>query len=196
MILQYKPSMKNDGTNPWISVQGSQASSEDVGAEDVDEVAAIEEAVELLKEVTAKIKRIKNNKSIRANKKTGAKSKKELLEAERVSATEKLKEISISHGCVSGKWLIFAPSDKIDTIWSTVATSLVSGPLSATSASLATVATCPQIETPDYEHLLFICLPNVYDKDAATEVMRVLLRNHGLYIVGIKSDLYTSIGEP
>ena len=48
--------------------------------------------------------------------------------------------------------------------------SLVSGPLSSTSASLAKVATCPKSETPNYQHLLCIYLPNVYDKAAVIEV--------------------------
>ncbi|THH18113.1 hypothetical protein EW146_g2822 [Bondarzewia mesenterica] len=185
-LTKYKPSMvQDDGTKPWLWVRGSRASSEDMG-----EDAAIEEAAELLTEVTAKVEQIKNDKSIpvRSNKKTGAKSKKELRETEQASATEKLKVISVSHGYVSGKWLIFAPSDKVDTIWSTVATSLISGPLSATSAFLAKVATCPQSETPSYQHVLYIYLPNVYDKDAVTEVMRVLLRKHGLNILGVKIE--------
>jgi len=36
-------------------------------------------------------------------------------------------------------------------------------------------------------------VPNVYDKDAVTEVMN-LLRNHGVNLSGVKSDLYTMIG--
>ncbi|ETW74908.1 hypothetical protein HETIRDRAFT_332267 [Heterobasidion irregulare TC 32-1] len=206
-LSKYKPSLvQDDGTKPWIWVQGSQAPPKDSGEE-----SAIQEAINLLKEVTEKVEKIKNDSTIptRSNKKTGAKSKKELREAEQAKATERLTEISTQKGYVSGKWLIFAPPEKVDTIWSAIATSLVSGPLSSTSASLAKVATCPISETPNYQHLLCIYLPNVYDKAAVTEVraslglvnfglsdtyvMRVLLRNHGMNVLGVKANLYTAI---
>lgn len=119
-------------------------------------------------------------------------------------ASGKFKEISIRHGFVSGKWsyfcycqfmaptdaspdrLIFAPTDKVDLIWSTIASepssdhhgcsmhiyvpaSLVSGPLASTSAYSAKVATCPQNETPNYSHVLCLYMPDVYDQDSVTE---------------------------
>ena len=99
---------------------------------------------------------------MRANKKKGLRSKKELREEVcwcrgpfvkalltyllrvkvQAEATQKLKEISVKHSCVSGKWyvchsvrsvcalrfssheggrLIFAPPDKVDMIWSSIA---------------------------------------------------------------------------
>ncbi|KAI0057873.1 hypothetical protein BV25DRAFT_1892081 [Artomyces pyxidatus] len=191
--LCYKPSMvQDDGTKPWIWVRGSQSPAKSVA----EEGTAVDEAQKLLKEVTEKVDSIKNDSSIpiRSNKKTGAKSKKEVREVEQALATEKLKDISTRTGFVSGKWLIFAPSEKVDKIWSTVATSLVSGPLSSTAAHLAKVATCPKNETPNYQHVLCIYLPDVYDKDAVTQVLKILLRNHGLNTLGVKSNLYTAIG--
>ncbi|OBZ69955.1 hypothetical protein A0H81_10450, partial [Grifola frondosa] len=152
--------------------------------------------VSTMSEVTERVEEIKNDASIptRSNKKKGIKSKKELREEIQEEATEKLKEISIRHGCVSGKWLIFAPSDKVDVIWSSLATSLMSGPLSSTCADLAKVSTCPKNETPNYTHVLCLYMPDVYDKDSVTEVMKILLRNHGMNLMGVKSNLYTAIG--
>ena len=48
--------------------------------------------------------------------------------------------------------------------------SLVSGPLSETPAFCAKVATCPQSEVPHYQHVICLYMPNVYDKEAVTEV--------------------------
>ncbi|KAI0041344.1 hypothetical protein FA95DRAFT_1591090 [Auriscalpium vulgare] len=192
-LSKYKPSMvQDDGTKPWIWVRGSQKASKD--DEKVD--TAVEEAQALLEEVTEKVESIKNDDSIpmRSSKKTGAKSKKELREAEQAQATEKLKEISIRTGYVSGKWLIFAPADKVDMIWSAVATSLVSGPLSSTAAYLAKVATSPKHDTPNYQHVLCIYMPDVYDKAAVAEVLKTLVGKHGVTTLGVKSNLYTSIG--
>ncbi|KAG6841374.1 hypothetical protein C0991_011714 [Blastosporella zonata] len=170
-LSKYKPSMvQNDGKKPWIWVQGSPPTQEDTGVDD-----ALEEASALLKEVTEKVEAIKNDASIpvRSNKKTGAKSKKEVREQVQSDATEKLKEIAIKHGYVSGKWLIFASADKVDTIWSSIAKSLVSGPLATTFAHLAKVATSPESQdSSNHQHLLCVYIPNVYDKDKVTETWK------------------------
>ncbi|RDB24834.1 hypothetical protein Hypma_007582 [Hypsizygus marmoreus] len=191
-LTKYKPSMvQNDGTKPWIWVRGSEPTKQDS-----DESEATEEASRLLKEVTDRVEAIKNDASIpmRSSKKTGAKSKKEVREQVQADATEKLKEIAIKHGYVSGKWLIFAPAEKIDMIWSGIATSLVAGPLASTSAYLAKVATSSEQENPHHQHLICVYLPDVYDKEKVTEVMKILLRNHGVNLSGVKCNLYTTIG--
>ncbi|KAI0090732.1 translation initiation factor eIF 4e-like domain-containing protein [Irpex rosettiformis] len=187
---KYKPSMvQDDGTKPWLWVEKSVSEEEDMDK-------AEEEAIALLEEVTEKVESIKNDDSIpvRANKKKGLKSKKELREEIQTSASEKLKDISIRHHCVSGKWLIFASPDKVDLIWSNLATSLIEGPLASTSATLAKVSTSPKDETQNYQHVMCLYMPDVYDQDKVTEVMKVLLRNHGMNLMGVKSNLYTAIG--
>lgn len=164
--------------------------------EDGDAEAATKEAEELLKEMTKRVEDIQHNDAIpvRANKKKGIKSKKEMREEVQREAAEKLKDISTKHGFVSGKWLMFAPADKVDVIWNSIATSLVEGPLSATSAHLAKVATSPREPSPSYQHVICLYIPDVYDKDDVIEVMKVLLRRHGVNLSGVKSNLYTAIG--
>ncbi|KAI6116072.1 hypothetical protein F5141DRAFT_1266595 [Pisolithus sp. B1] len=192
-VSKYKPSMaQNDGTRPWIWVRKELSPSDRVAEDHV----ATKEASELLQRVTERVEEIKNDSSIpvRSSKKTGAKSKKELREQEQANATVRLKEISQKHGYVCGKWLIFAPSDRVDAIWASVARSLSSGPLASTVASAAKVATSPEHETPGYQHVICIYVPDVYDRDNVVEVMKVLLRQHGVNLSGVKSDLYTSIG--
>ncbi|TFK20777.1 hypothetical protein FA15DRAFT_646552 [Coprinopsis marcescibilis] len=190
-LKKFRPSMvENDGTKPWIWVTASQPEKNDSGAEE-----ALVEASAVLKELTEKVESIKNDDSIpvRSSKKTGAKSKKEVREAAQAEATKRLEEISVEHGYVSGKWLIFAPAEKVDVIWSAVAKSLVSGPLSSTCAYSAKVATSPGEQTPNYQHVICVYIPDVYDKPKVLEVMKVLLRNHGLNLSGVKSNLYTRL---
>ncbi|OSX61630.1 hypothetical protein POSPLADRAFT_1040130 [Postia placenta MAD-698-R-SB12] len=191
-LTKYKPSMvQDDGTKPWLWVNKSAPAMEDSKRE-----VAVEEATKLLKDVTERVEDIKNDESIpvRANKKKGTKSKKEVREAVQGEATEKLKDISIRHGFVVGKWLIFAPTDKVDLVWTTIATSLISGPLASTSVYSAKVATCPRNETPNHSHVLCLYVPDVYNKTDVTEIMRILLEKHGMNLMGVKSDLYTAIG--
>jgi len=150
----------------------------------------------IVKEIIDKVEEIKNDASIpmRSSKKTGAKSKKEVREQVQNEVTHKLQEVATKNNYVSGKWLIFAPSDKVDKIWKDVATSLVSGLLSSTSALSAKVATSPEQETPNYQHVICLYIPDVYNKSQVTEVMKILLRNHGLNLSGVKSNLYTLLG--
>lgn len=193
-LTKYKPSMvQNDGTKPWIWVEGNNRNQDTLES---NTAAAISEAAALLKEVSQRVEGIKNDDSIpmRSSKKTGAKSKKDVREKVQADAAEKLKDISIKYNYVCGKWLIFAPADKVDAIWSKIATSLVSGPLSSTCAFLTKVATSPANETPHHQHVICLYIPDVYDKDAVTDVMKVLLRNHGVNLSGVKSDLYTGVG--
>ncbi|PBK82875.1 hypothetical protein ARMGADRAFT_689066 [Armillaria gallica] len=189
-LTKYRPSMvRDDGTKPWLWVRAREESTVE------GETAAIAQAAVVLEEATEKVQSIQNDASIpvRSNKKTGTKSKKEVREQVQVEAAEKLKEIAIKNGYTCGKWLVFASSEKVDSIWSSVARSLVDGPLSKTAAFCTKVATCPADEKPNYQHVLCIYMPNAYDKDAVTEVMKVLLRHHGLNLSGVKTDLYTDL---
>ncbi|KAK0454648.1 translation initiation factor eIF 4e-like domain-containing protein [Armillaria borealis] len=188
-LTKYRPSMvRDDGTKPWLRVRAREPSEESTVE---GETAAIAQAAVVLEQATEKVQSIQNDASIpvRSNKKTGAKSKKEV----QAEAAEKLKEIAIKNGYTCGKWLVFASSEKVDSIWSSVARSLVDGPLSKTAAFCTKVATCPADEKPNYQHVLCIYMPNVYDKDAVTEVIKVLLRHHGLKLSGVKPDLYTDL---
>ena len=98
----------------------------------------------------------------------------------------------------------FSPNAEISIL-----ASIVSGPLSSTPVYLAKVATSPDSETSNVQHLICVYMPNVYDKESVTQVgslqppriscsalqvMKLLLRNHGVSLSGVKSNLYTSIG--
>jgi hypothetical protein len=48
--------------------------------------------------------------------------------------------------------------------------SLVSGPLARGPAYSAKVATSPQEETSNNQHLIYIYMPNVYERDGVIEV--------------------------
>ncbi|KAK7045546.1 hypothetical protein VNI00_007378 [Paramarasmius palmivorus] len=190
-LAKYKPSMvQNDGTKPWIWVRSSKEPSR---AADEAQLAAITEASEVLDEVTARIESVKNDDSIplRANKKTGAKSKKEVREQIQAEATDRFKAIAQKHGYVDGKWLIFAPHDKVDAIWSSLASSLIDGPLAGTTAHTIKVSTSPENDDPKYQHVICLYIPDVYDKDSVIKVMKILLRDHGATLSGVKSNLYT-----
>ncbi|KAJ3484034.1 hypothetical protein NLI96_g5922 [Meripilus lineatus] len=196
-LKKYKPSMvQDDGTKPWLWVR-----REDFQVVPGAREAATAEAVKYLGEVTDKIENIKNDASIptRGNKKKGIKSKKELREELQAEAREQLKEISVRNGVDAHLFhsivrLIFAPPDKVDMIWTSLATSLIEGPLASSCAQIAKVSTCPKNETPNYQHVMCLYMPDVYNQADVTEVMKILLGKHGLNLMGVKSDLYTSIG--
>ncbi|KAJ7818191.1 hypothetical protein B0H14DRAFT_2840312 [Mycena olivaceomarginata] len=172
-LKKYKPSMvQNDTSNskPWIWVQKGAPSREDTGAAE-----ALEAGAALCACLSLHLRGLTDG--IRTVEATS-----ERVQAE---ATEKFKDIAIKHGCPSH------PADKVDVIWASLASYLwLEGPLAATSAFRVKVAT----------YLICIYIPDVYDKDAVTEVritplvMKVLLRNHGMNLSGVKSNMYTALG--
>ncbi|KAE9411589.1 hypothetical protein BT96DRAFT_846293 [Gymnopus androsaceus JB14] len=191
-LEKYKPSMvENDGLKPWIWVRNGNDQSETA-----NESAALKEGTAILKDVTERVESIKNDPAIpaRSSKKTGAKGKKEVREELQSNATEKFKEIAQKYNYTCGKWLMFVGPDRVDKIWSSLATSLVEGPLASTPAFCAKVATTPRVMPPNYQHVICLYMPNVYDKDTVTEVMKILIRNHGFTLSGVKSDMYTLLG--
>ncbi|KAJ7287235.1 hypothetical protein C8J57DRAFT_1283279 [Mycena rebaudengoi] len=194
-LEKYRPSMvENDGTKPWIWVHGPKTATAPQISQEARQQAT-EEAAALLKEVTTRVESIKDDASIplRTNKKLGIKSKKEVREELQAETAQKLQDIANRHGFVSGKWLVFVPPERIDAVWNSIATSITSGPLSATCALDAKVATAPP-EEGRVPRLVCVYLPNVFDKGPVVEVMKVLLRNHGLNLSGVKSNLNTAVG--
>ncbi|KAF9071650.1 hypothetical protein BDP27DRAFT_1291093 [Rhodocollybia butyracea] len=191
---KFRPSMvENDGTKPWIWVDSGRRDDEDALAQTA-KVTALEEAKKTLEEITTQIEAIKNDPAIptRSNKKTGAKSKKELREELQASAREKFKVIAEKYQYFCGKWLIFASSEKVDMIWKNLANSLIEGPLANTKAFCVKVSTFSS--EPNYRHVICLYLPNVYDKNEVTKVMKILIGDYGVNLTGVKSDMYTLIG--
>ncbi|PVF97495.1 hypothetical protein CPB86DRAFT_760133 [Serendipita vermifera] len=197
-----KPSkIYNDSRNskPYVWISNSEL------GEEVNYPEAIEEAKAVLKDTATKVSEVQANDDIpiRANKKKGLKSKKEVREEIQAQAASQLKEVAAKHGYVSGKWLIFADSNQVDTIFWKLAHSLISGELSHTSAFRIAAGTLPASdgnESP-HRHNLMIYFPNMYDQGSAKEastlltgILTVLARHHGLKAIGAKPDLYTVIG--
>ncbi|EJU04991.1 hypothetical protein DACRYDRAFT_114291 [Dacryopinax primogenitus] len=165
-LSKHKPSMIQDnGSKPWIWVRRP----ESVAPAMPDGV--VEEALSILEDATQK-----NDDKIptRSNKKTGARSKKELREEVQVKASEELKKLSQDKEFTHGKWLFFAQPDSVDGMWTRIARSLASD------------------ERP--QHLICVYLPDLYDKAAVTEVLKVLIGKVGLTPSSAKTDLYTQIG--
>ncbi|KAG8834591.1 hypothetical protein FRC18_001792 [Serendipita sp. 400] len=196
-LEKYKPALiRNDANNsrPYIWITNLIESKEGVNYEEL-----VKEADAIVKDTTIKVAEIQNNDEIpiRANKKKGLKSKKEVRETIQADGATALKNVAIKHGFVGGKWIVFVDQTQVNSVFGKMAKSLVSGGLSHTSVSSLRVSTVPFADTeegPVHRHLIEVYFPNVYDEDMAREVMRVLLRDHGLKISGAKPSLYTAVG--
>ena len=94
--------------------------------------------------------------------------------------------------------LAFASPDKVDAIWNRLARaysdagpagqtftplpdSLVSGPLVQTSAFLSKVSTTPKSTGQNYQHVICVYLPNVFDKGEVTKVPYARLHALGVF---------------
>ncbi|KAF8342717.1 translation initiation factor eIF 4e-like domain-containing protein [Cantharellus anzutake] len=192
-IWKYKPSLVvDDGSKPWIWVR------REILGNEVSRLTpeALKEATACLQEVTKRVQEITDDASIpvRSNKKTGARSKKELREEIQNRAKDQLKAIATGAGGETvGKWLLYAGPENVDGLWKTVATSVIAGPLSRSPAFAAKVSTSPANPSGKREHVICIYLQNIYDKGDATSVLKILIGDHGIQKVSAKSDLYTHL---
>ncbi|KAJ6589818.1 translation initiation factor eIF 4e-like domain-containing protein [Mycena vulgaris] len=183
--------VQNKGREGWIWVRGGPRAREDAG-----KTGTFKEGSALLKDVTERMEDIQGDGKIpvQPNKTTGAKSKKQLREEVQTEAAERFKEIAMRYGWVSGKWMVFAPVEKVDSIWEDIATSLVSGPLAATRVFPAKVATSSAAGSTASGHLICLYMPDVYDRDAVTEVITVLARHHGTSPISVKPSMCAALG--
>ncbi|KAF8608230.1 hypothetical protein BDV93DRAFT_486827 [Ceratobasidium sp. AG-I] len=199
-LQKCKPTMVvDDGTKPWIWVRRVEHEPLDAAKESDEDYhgdPAVERAKNILDEYTEKIVAIQKDDSIpvRANKKKGLRSKKEVREEVMAEATEKLKETSQESKLTCGKWLFFAQPEHIDSLFARLARDLVDGALSHTPAFLAKVATTPADVGPNHRYLVCLYLPDLYDKAAATEVLRAVCKSIGVRPNSAKADIYTLIG--
>lgn len=198
-LQKYKPTMVvDDGTKPWIWVRRLEHEPLDSATPDDScyDGPAVERAQKLLEEYTEKIAAIQKDDSIpiRANKKKGLRSKKEVREEVMAEATGKFRQLSEESKLTSGKWLFFVQPDQVDGVFARLARDLVTGDLSKTSAFSAKVATTPPDVGPNHRYLICLYLPDLYDKTAATEVLRVACQSTGVRPNSAKADVYTIIG--
>ncbi|KAG8955619.1 hypothetical protein FRC04_007610 [Tulasnella sp. 424] len=192
-VAKFKPSIiTDDGSKPWIWMCGpgykTPYTEEDAGE-------AMLEGVMKLTETAEKVEAIQHDASIpvRANKKTGAKSKKEVREEIQAEAKDALRAIAQKHRFTNGKWLCYGNTGNIDGIWAKLARSIAAGPLSTSSARLGKVSTAKRGEGAD-SHVICLYLPDIFDETAARDVLKILIQEHGVIPSGAKPDLYTHIG--
>ncbi|KAF8740477.1 hypothetical protein RHS02_04581, partial [Rhizoctonia solani] len=219
-LQKYKPTMVlDDGTKPWIWVRRLEHEPLDsVNRSDIDgtrsDTSIIERGQKLLEDYTGRIENIQKDESIpvRANKKKGLRSKKEIREETATEATEKFKHLCQESGLTSGKLLavfvclffvciltllfrlFFVQAEHIDGAFSRMARDLITGALSKTPAFCLKVATTPGDVLPNHRYLICLYLPDLYDRAAAAEVLRTVCQSTGIRPNSAKTDLYTMIG--
>ncbi|KAJ1306015.1 hypothetical protein OPQ81_010729 [Rhizoctonia solani] len=201
-LQKYKPTMViDDGTKPWVWVRRLEHEPLDsVNPTDPKDSGSdgsvIENAHKILEEYTGKIAAIQKDESIpvRANKKKGLRSKKEVREEVAAEATETFKRLSRESKLTCGKWLFFVQAEQVDGVFSRMAHDLVTGALSKTPAFCLKVATTPTDVLPNHRYLICLYLPDLYEKAAVTEVLRTVCQSTGVRPNSAKTDLYTIIG--
>ncbi|CAE6388251.1 unnamed protein product [Rhizoctonia solani] len=203
-LQKYKPTLVfDDGTKPWIWVRRLEHEPLDSGnppdADSEDrhsDPTVMERAQKLLEDYAEKIASIQKDDSIpiRANKKKGLRSKKEVREEIAAEATEKLKQLSQENTLTCGKLLFFLQAEHIDGAFSRMARELVAGALSNTPAFCLKIATTPIDVPPNHRYLICLYMPDLYDKVTVTEILRTVCQSTGIRPNSAKTDLYTMIG--
>ncbi|GAA6015780.1 hypothetical protein JCM10207_008792 [Rhodosporidiobolus poonsookiae] len=199
-LARYKPSANSTEHGPWYWVQlprGKKDAADSKPAEErADEHAAFEEEGKALeKGLVEQCAWIKDNAPVRANKKQGTKSQKELREAEHAKFNDDVAQLAKKHNVLSGKWLFFSSGEFVDLTWAKIvkAIALEEGPLAKTGAvHCAKVASTPG-DGGD-QHVICVYCDDSWDKDAVAKVFKTLVTELSLVSSAYKADANTIIG--
>ncbi|KAJ3177817.1 hypothetical protein HDU85_005728 [Gaertneriomyces sp. JEL0708] len=157
---------------------------------------AKELGMDVLETLKRRIQKIKDDPSIPARAtKANPNSKPRIREAAQRDAKALITSIARSHGQTCGKWMFFPTLKQCDSMFRTIAMSLLFGPLKKTQAFCCKISPRKR-DVPDDAQDYVICLyvPDIFDKEMTEEVLSVLIEDHGIVPGPAKPDLYTYIG--
>jgi len=102
---------------------------------------------------------------------------------------ERLHELAVAHGVVSGKWLVYMKPHQVDEIWSRIVTAVV---VNAPPAVNASAKVSPA--KPGEPHVICVYVED-YSDTAEVERVRGILRKAGVtWKIKFKTDAYTYFG--
>ncbi|KAJ3105398.1 hypothetical protein HDU97_008152 [Phlyctochytrium planicorne] len=118
------------------------------------------------------------------------KPKKSLILPDPSNVRSIIDQIAKDHGCLSGKWLVFADSLSIDCIWQKLANLVVEGKLGIS----AKVSAYPESRTDD-SRVICVYTENYLDTRGVKDVREAMRDLAGIHWkISYKPDIYTYLG--
>ncbi|GAA5903611.1 hypothetical protein JCM5296_001370 [Sporobolomyces johnsonii] len=194
-LNEYPPSANQHTETGWIWCQLSRcAEGSGKPAENQDHASFEEEGAALVQDLVEECRKIKETAPVRANKKKGLKSQKELREAKHAEFNESVKELAHKHGVLSGKWLFFCGHDTVDSVWGRIVNELaaVDGALAQTGAVHCAKVSSVAEEGGNY--VICVYCDDSWDKDGVATAFKALVQKLRLVSAAYKCDANTILG--
>ncbi|KAI8894315.1 translation initiation factor eIF 4e-like domain-containing protein [Globomyces pollinis-pini] len=101
---------------------------------------------------------------------------------------KQIDELALASNLLTGKWLIFVPTMRIDSIWSGIATDVHEG-------SLGVSCKVSPNEGTGNSHVICVYTTNYQDLNDVMNARNVLRTKHGIEsVLTYKPDIYTTLG--
>ncbi|SCV73417.1 BQ2448_7343 [Microbotryum intermedium] len=225
-LKRSKPSANNMHF-PWYWVVIPRSKDDKDGALKPADEQSLESRVEFMQQgqvlvetLTQDCKHIAATAPVRGNKKTGAKSQKELREIEHAKFNDQVAALAKKSNLLTGKWLLYPTAENVDAIWAKLVNAIAKpdGALAKTgSVHTAKVSThaeegqsvtfVPRASAFSYEterwillrtlrrgYVICVYCDDSWDRDGVGKAFKCLVRDLGLISSAYKSDANTLLG--
>ncbi|GAA6015783.1 hypothetical protein JCM10207_008793 [Rhodosporidiobolus poonsookiae] len=190
---QYRPSA-NDNEYAWYWARQAGAQGEGTKERDEKVQALSLEGVGLVQGLVDECEVIKQGTAAPPRKRSGTSPKWKLLKEAHARFSSDIKQLAQRYGVVSGKWVLFVPTDEVDGVWAKAVRLFAysDSPLAATGA-VDTIKVSP-VAGKDGRHLICIYTKDCYNEVAVEKVLEVILKQLRVKPTGYKPDIYTRLG--
>ncbi|CAO1636215.1 unnamed protein product [Parajaminaea phylloscopi] len=211
--LEKTPPSKTSSPDGWLWLRTPRykdgVRAEFDGDAEVSKNADVDRATQAFQRAVERAEQIQNDPSIpvRKNKDNKGPTKKQLKDELAQEVTTTLSKLGEQGGWTCGKWLFFVNKEYVDFLWSKLARSVASGPLSRLEAAQChTIKVAASLQAASEEaktgdsgvanekSLICVYFDDCWNKSHAEEVLRCLVGQHGEVPTGCKADLYTLAG--
>ncbi|GAA5972126.1 hypothetical protein JCM11641_002507 [Rhodosporidiobolus odoratus] len=185
-LAEHKPSA-NARPNEWYWLR-----SEEGRQQRGDLEGLLEEGTPLVKQLVKDCEEIKR-KFPTWNSRWNGKTRKQHLNDLHSTFRSQAADLASSFDNYTGKWLLYASSSKVDSLWAKVVHAVV-----GKKDAFKTTGTVPCAKVAaaaeDGDYVVEIYTPNAYDRAQVSEVLEVILQQIKETPVAYKPDAYTHLG--
>ncbi|SGZ13095.1 BQ5605_C028g10548 [Microbotryum silenes-dioicae] len=131
---------------------------------------------------------------VRGNKKTGAKSQKELREIEHAKFNDQVAALAKKYNVLTGKWLLYPTADNVDAIWAKVVNAIAKPDGALAKTGIVHTAKVSTHAEEGQGYVICIYCDDSWDRDGVGKAFKCLVRELGLVSSAYKSDANTLLG--
>ncbi|CAD6906021.1 unnamed protein product [Tilletia controversa] len=206
-LSAHQPSKTKNSADGWIWVRSARNPHANLSREEKEFFGeAVGQAMQVAEDVMKKAEEIKNDPNVPVRTSKKGPGRRDQLNKQGDILLAELKKIGTSSPALAtGKWMWFEPAEKVDTLFSVLARSLIDGPLARLgynepegpvvhTLKVATADSAKSDDRKDQQFLICLYFDSIWEKKHAKEVLHSLAAEHGVHHPSAaKADLYTYV---